>query len=114
MEHLESRNKAPGGSSCQDNEKDYFIEFKSPSQEVTQTLLAGIGKLSSAVKFSSSVDNAPPSLSPWFPRHVSDLSRCCTALFKYGSELGSDHPGYGDTKYMQRRKQIADVAMGYK
>lgn len=116
MEHLESRSKASGGS-CQDkatDKIDYFIEFKSPSQKVTQTLLAEVGKLSSALKLSSSsLDSAPPP-PPWFPRHVSDLHRCCTALFKYGSELASDHPGYGDTQYMQRRKHIADVAMGYK
>ncbi len=50
---------------------------------------------------------------PWFPKHISDLHRCCTALFKYGHDLGVDHPGYGDEQYVQRRKVIAEISKNY-
>lgn len=59
--------------------------------------------------------NPPTERNPqWFPRHISDLHRCCTALFKYGSDLASDHPGYGDTEYVQRRRVIAEIAKDYR
>ena len=50
---------------------------------------------------------------PWFPKTIYDVRRCCTNLFKYGGELASDHPGFGDAAYVERRKYIAKVATEY-
>ena len=54
-----------------------------------------------------------PDSTPWFPRSISDVTRCCTALFRYGSELTPDHPGYGDKEYQIRREEIAAIAKGF-
>ncbi len=49
----------------------------------------------------------------WFPRHISEVQKCCTTLFKYGAELSEDHPGYGDGEYVKRRREIAETAKSY-
>ena len=90
---------------------DYFIEFYPPSPEAAVKLMEGLKLLSSSVIMSTTPKST--SCHPWFPRHISDLHRCCTALFKYGDELGPDHPGYGDEQYMQRRKVIAEISKNY-
>lgn len=88
---------------------DYFIEFDSPYPEVAGKLVKELKHLSSNMILSPLVSDQRP----WFPRHISDLHRCCTALFKYGEELGADHPGYGDEQYVQRRKVIAEISKNY-
>lgn len=106
MKHLESR---PSKLEHKHEDKlDYFVEFQSPSTQVTTELVAELKKIASNVVLSPSEDR------PWFPRHISELHRCCTTLFKYGHELTPDHPGYGDPVYEQRRKDIAQFAKNYK
>lgn len=118
IEHLESRQ-------CFLTKKEeavftpleYYVKFKT-SQDVAKTLINELEKISLTVKLSSTQSSSPPSSSSsssvWFPRHISDLYRCCTTLFKYGSELASDHPGYGDTEYVQRRREIAEISKNFK
>ena len=91
---------------------DYFIEFES-LPEVTEMLAESLKCLSSNMMLSSSPNPAPDHSRPWFPRHISDLRRGCTAVFKYGDELTADHPGYGDEDYVQRRKVIAQLSKNY-
>ena len=50
---------------------------------------------------------------PWFPENISEVRKCCTTLFKYGAELGADHPGYGDQSYVERRREIAELSKNY-
>lgn len=123
MRHLESRLHVrkchDEGDNCREtnNEKtadtrDYFIEFNSPSTKVTGKLAEELKLLSSNMTLSC-LPNSESDPRPWFPRHISDLRRCCTALFKYGEELATDHPGYGDENYVQRRKVIAEISKNY-
>lgn len=112
MNHLETRPSKSAEDSVAETRvstTDYYVEFVSPSQEVTRTLLYELDKISSnIIVLPSQAENI------WFPRHISELHRCCTSLFKYGHELASDHPGYGDTDYEKRRKDIAEIAKDYK
>lgn len=40
---------------------------------------------------------------PWFPRRIRDLDRFANQILSYGAELDSDHPGFTDEIYRQRR-----------
>lgn len=51
---------------------------------------------------------------PWFPRRIRDLDRFANQILSYGAELDSDHPGFTDPEYRQRRKYFADIAYTYK
>lgn len=51
---------------------------------------------------------------PWFPRRIRDLDRFANQILSYGAELDSDHPGFTDPEYRQRRKYFADIAYNYK
>ena len=51
---------------------------------------------------------------PWFPQSLSDLDYCVLGTLDAGAELESDHPGFNDHEYRERRKEIADWAYSFK
>lgn len=51
---------------------------------------------------------------PWFPRRIRELDRFANQILSYGAELNSDHPGFTDPVYRERRKYFADIAINYK
>lgn len=51
---------------------------------------------------------------PWFPRRIRELDRFANQILSYGSELDSDHPGFKDPVYRDRRKYFADIAYNYR
>lgn len=40
---------------------------------------------------------------PWFPRRIRELDRFANQILSYGAELDSDHPGFTDQTYRERR-----------
>ncbi|VDM92031.1 unnamed protein product [Litomosoides sigmodontis] len=51
---------------------------------------------------------------PWFPKHISDLDKCCHCVIKYEPTSDPRHPGYNDQAYIQRREQLNAIAKAYK
>merc|ERR1712088_757301 len=51
---------------------------------------------------------------PWFPVHIQELDNFANAILSYGDELDSDHPGFTDQVYRERRKYFADIAFNYR
>jgi phenylalanine-4-hydroxylase len=47
---------------------------------------------------------------PWFPRHISELDLVVDHTLKAGIDLASDHPGFQDDVYRQRRAMIETLA----
>jgi hypothetical protein len=48
---------------------------------------------------------------PWFPRKISDIDMISQNVLGAGAELESDHPGFQDPVYRERRKLIAEQAV---
>jgi phenylalanine-4-hydroxylase len=47
---------------------------------------------------------------PWFPRHVAELDRIANETLDAGTDLQSDHPGFSDPDYRERRALIDGLA----
>jgi hypothetical protein len=105
VKHLESR------ASKDRARKEYFIEYKSPSQDVTTKLYKSLEEEGASPRISP-LPNGPSKSTPWFPRHISEVGRCCTALFKSGGDLKC--AGHDDPVYMKQRRMIAECAKNYK
>lgn len=50
----------------------------------------------------------------WFPRRVQDLDSIANEILDAGAELQSDHPGFHDKEYRERREQLAEVALNFR
>ena len=48
---------------------------------------------------------------PWFPRHISDFDHFTQKTLDAEEDLESDHPGFNDPAYRQRRAEICKAAM---
>ena len=47
---------------------------------------------------------------PWYATHISDIDKFKTETLAAGGELTSDHPGFNDVEYRERRDLIATKA----
>eukprot|EP00956_Cyclotella_meneghiniana_P033006 scaffold92728_cov22-Cyclotella_meneghiniana.AAC.1 len=50
----------------------------------------------------------------WFPRHISELDLIANRTLDAGIDLQSDHPGFNDTSYRERRAALARQALRYR
>lgn len=105
--HIESRSSTRGPG------YEFFVEADSRSGELGQA----IEKLKERCLYFSVIsrdykDNT--AAVPWFPRRIRELDRFANQILSYGSELDSDHPGFTDPVYRERRKYFADIAYNYK
>jgi len=51
---------------------------------------------------------------PWFPMSRQELDGLGTHSLEFGAELDSDHPGFLDTEYRNRRRAIVEKGRQYK
>jgi phenylalanine-4-hydroxylase len=49
----------------------------------------------------------------WFPRHISELDLIANRTLDAGVDLESDHPGFNDLKYRERRGHLATLAQNH-
>jgi phenylalanine-4-hydroxylase len=63
---------------------------------------------------SASAAASPPAIVPWFPTHISDIDTFSTKTLDAGADLESDHPGFSDQEYRDRRAMIVAQAAAYK
>ncbi|XP_057366311.1 protein henna-like [Daphnia carinata] len=50
----------------------------------------------------------------WFPRRVQDLDHIPSNTLSFGIDLDPDHPGFNDSIYRERRKEIIEIAVNYR
>jgi phenylalanine-4-hydroxylase len=50
---------------------------------------------------------------PWFPRHIAELDRIAAHTLQAGTDLQSDHPGFHDAAYRERRAKIDGLARSH-
>jgi len=105
---------------------DIFVDFSNATEDALNSLLfklkeRGIGVsnplLGSHMKSSPSMEGLAKGgvvNVTWFPRKITDLDDFCNKTLQCGEELASDHPGFTDQKYRQRRIEIAKIASQYR
>lgn len=49
----------------------------------------------------------------WFPRCLEDLTKIPKSVLHANKELISDHPGFSDPIYVQRRRHISEIAENF-
>ncbi|XP_055531347.1 protein henna [Wyeomyia smithii] len=105
--HIESRSSTRGPG------YEFMVECDSKSKNLSAAIEAVRGKSDYFNIISRDYkDNA--AAVPWFPRRIRDLDRFANQILSYGAELDSDHPGFTDPTYRERRKYFADIAFNYK
>lgn len=70
------------------------------------------------VKYSNSntIKNQKIFLQPkniWFPKSYAELDNICKNIFEPGKDLVSDHVGFSDISYVERRRKIAEIGINY-
>mmetsp|Transcript_58869 Transcript_58869/g.80352 ORF Transcript_58869/g.80352 Transcript_58869/m.80352 type:complete len:438 (-) Transcript_58869:146-1459(-) len=89
------------------NSFEFFVDFE-PDPKINEELMGFLREESRNVLV---LDKRS---SPWFPRHISDLDAIANRVLYAGTDLESDHPGFQDSVYRSRRKNLAQKAMDHR
>lgn len=104
MTHIQSR-PARRDMEAFEFEVDFVgSQFQSDVQKFLAKLKASVGEL-------TVLDQQQV---PWFPRSATDFDMVKQDTLDAGSELDSDHPGFTDQAYRERRRMICDIAIQYR
>ena len=105
LARIESKYKDPLE---QDSGHCFLIDIMRPDRTVIDQLFADLKLMKANAELVGGYDV------PWFPKSRRDLDYLEQRLMEAGAELTSDHPGFKDNEYRQRRREIADIAFNYK
>lgn len=107
LTHIESRpsKRIPGSY-------EFLVTSEAPPSELEATL----ENLKDGVSYVQVMSRSKGSDAtfPWFPRKIRDLDEFANHILNAGGELESDHPGFTDPVYRERRKHFADIAYKYR
>lgn len=96
---------------------EFFVECKAETKEqirsAVESLRETVAYLHILSKTGATSDGMKESVE-WFPRKIKDIDEFANRILSYGSELDSDHPGFTDSVYRERRKVFADIAFSYR
>lgn len=107
--HIESRPSKP------DKRKyEFFVHCKAEKKEQITDTIENLKESAQYLHVLNKTNDDLGDSVPWFPRKIKDLDQFANRILSYGSELDSDHPGFTDKVYRERRKQFADIAFNYK
>jgi len=88
---------------------DFIVDFEGTQEmETTRDLVTDLRQ--NCIR----VEMVEAKTVPWFPQSLSDLDYCVSGTLDAGAELESDHPGFNDKEYRNRRKEIADWSYSFK
>jgi hypothetical protein len=88
---------------------DFFMDFYGQlSDPKVQRLMRDLGPITEKLLVLDEKDVH------WFPRHISELDLICHRTLDAGVDLESDHPGFNDEVYRQRRGQLAENALQHR
>ena len=93
---------------------DFFVDANCDPKRIQDTM---IPKLKQHTKFVHILGDETDKIDKtfiWFPRKLTDLDLFAGRILSYGAELSSDHPGFSDKVYRERRQQFADIAYHYR
>ena len=88
---------------------EFVVDFE--GEEESPQIKTLLGDLSNVAE---DINVLSPVTVPWFPRKISDLDSFSAKTLDAGAELESDHPGFSDKVYRERRERIVANATTYK
>ncbi|XP_041452524.1 protein henna-like isoform X2 [Lytechinus variegatus] len=107
LTHIESRpsKRMPGSY-------EFLVTSEAPPAELEETLNSLKDRVTYHQILSRTHDTKDSV--PWFPRKIKDLDEFANHILNAGGDLESDHPGFTDPVYRERRKYFADIAYKYR
>jgi len=88
---------------------DFFVDFDgTPGDPNVDKLLTALKPLTNKLLVLDEKEVQ------WFPRHISELDMIANRTLDAGIDLESDHPGFNDDVYRQRRQMLTESAKNHK
>ncbi|XP_077863337.1 tyrosine 3-monooxygenase [Saccoglossus kowalevskii] len=106
--HIESR-----PSKTIDEVHEFYIKCEARIH-VCKNLVASLKEVASHVTLHDEKIKKDKKEVPWFPKKISELDKCTHLMTQYEPDLDSEHPGFSDKNYRERRKEITEIAFNYK
>jgi len=106
--HIESR------PSKKSKDWDFFVDANCDLNTIRDNMIPKLKQHTKFVHILGDQNNQTDKTFIWFPRKLTDLDLFAGRILSYGAELSSDHPGFSDKVYRERRQQFADIAYHYR